>query len=199
MIYQIEGLRNKIEWDGINPPKVIRLDGKGFMKPYTSPYNPYHIVYSLFDTDNKRIKLSQGRILLMLRTGISLRQCIESRVSVTEDGRPREERPRRKQWSLFTTLAECKETIRIVEDLSNGNPSSFYALMAREKSFLQFVLVKDYRISRLCFDQLYDQALELTEQKLRDFHFREIRKIHYYFIGCIIHLHKNTPRRLQQC
>ena len=198
MIYQIEGLRHKIEWDGINPPKVFRLCGKGFMTPYTTPYAANNICYHLFDTDNNRIRISQGRILLMLRTGISLRQCIESRVSVSEDGRPREERKRQRQWSLFTTVAECKEAIRIVEDLSKGDSSSFYALMIREKSFLQFVLAKNYRISRERFEQLYDRALELTEQKLRTFHFREIRKIHCYFIDRMIYLNKNTPRRLRE-
>lgn len=192
MIYKIPDILNKIEWDGVSAPRIYGVRKKG-------PLNLFPIRNDLYcnltDNTHGHVKVSVGRIIFMLRTGCTLQQCREFKVQVDKNGNLRDYSKAARPYSFFMNMSEIKETVRIIEDLSRGDSSSFHALFFRDRIFLKYTMYRLHGLSSARFNELFDEALENTEAQLRDFRFRSLKKIHWYFINEMASLFKGRKAR----
>lgn len=195
MIYKIPDILNKIEWDGVNSPRIYGMHCKRPLRQCTVKTAPHKHYYNLTDTEHRRVKVSIGRIIFMLRTGCTVRQLQEFKVQTRQDGSLRDWSKNARPYDFFKNMSDIKETVRIIDDLSRGDSSSFHALFVRERGFLRYTMLKMYGLSKARFDEMFDEALENTEARLREFRIRSLRKIHWYFITEMVNLFKGPKAR----
>ena len=155
-IYTIPEIGNEIEWDGVNPPKVRRLDGKGYLRPIVTEWQSGHPFYNFHERGGKRLRISQGQLVFMLRTGVTFRQCHEYGVKCDAEGRLFDITERRRDWRLFSNISECYETLRVLEALADGDAAPLHAVFLRSRPLVQRVLWKNFYIGKRLVDELYD-------------------------------------------
>lgn len=195
MIYKIPDILNRIEWDGVSAPLVHSIRFKKLLRPHPISNTPNVFFYNMVTTDHRRVAVTVGRLIFMLRTGCTLRQCQEFKVQTDKNGILRDYRKSARPFDFFKNMSEIKETVRIIEDLSRGDSSSFHALFIRGRRFLEYSMFKLHGLKGARFNELFDEALENTEARLREFRFRTLRKIHSYFITEMALLFKGPNAR----
>lgn len=198
-LHHIPGIKNPIEWDGFSTPRPIRLRGTGYIAAFVDSHRPHRTAFNLRDESGRRLQISAGRLIFMLRNGVSLQQCRELNTPFFEDGLPSDSHPRRVQYSIFQTLDECERTIAVIRDLQSGDPTSLYQYIQAQRDFIESYAWRNYRISRERLDFLFDQTLAEVEQRLTTCYFRHLQKISVYFLQRLYNLHMrllSEPRPL---
>lgn len=195
MIYRIEGIRNEIEWDGGDDVRVRKVRSKGFLAESSrgGRDQPY---FQLSADDGSPCHIFKQRLLFMLRHGITLEQSKKRYFRIGRDGEVLEIASKSRGWSNYDTLEECKETIRIIEKLQQGDYLEYYDLMFRTTDIIKKQVWRCSRIAGMRFDELFEEALELTAERLREMRFRSIYKIQFYVAREILNLNASRPRPL---
>ncbi len=190
-IYHLEGIKNPIEWDGLNPPRPFSIKADRYLSPLLNRgCRPGYTCYQVRDDNNRRFQISESRLHFILRNGITLAQCRAFAISTSKGGVLRKYENQRRYYSAFDTLADCQETLDIIKFIVAGNEAPYYSYVEREKKFIRWWANKAYHVPFHSIDLLWDDAVENVLTKLKSLRYRQIRKLLCYVISELFCLHK---------
>lgn len=174
-VYKIEGIKNLIEWDGVNPPRLRRIKKKGYVKiQRDSMFGTLN--YNVRTDSGRRTRVTLGRLTLMLRTGATPEMLKNVSQHLDRDGRPySESADQRNRSDRFKSLEELEETVAIIRHLQGGNPLPLYRALEQAKPRLR-KMAWPCKVSCQLFDLLYDETVLAVERRLREMQIRSLKK-----------------------
>lgn len=182
-IYHIEGILNPIEWDGVNPPRPLRLRQKGYVtlqKRKGRRRGFYHIRTA----EKKEVEVGVGALTFMLRHRVTPAQYREHRIYTLADGSLYDRKQACKSRS-FPSIEELEETVRIIKAAKEGRyqPMYAYAREHREEIFRGACFL--YYMNPASIDLLYEEAVETVFRQFAELRVYSIRRVRNYILSAL--------------